>query len=149
MVVIGCCFYPSWQQVSWLDRSTGETGDQKLVHAPGEVEKFYRQFPAGTVIGMEATGNCQWVRELMARLGHEGGSGDAAKIRARDSRQQEDRKSAAADDAARRRANYRTSVRVNDGRCLAFSAWEAGGELSGTDSAGVQFGRPSAAGVDQ
>ncbi len=88
MVLIGCDFHPSWQQVSWLDQCTGETRDQKLVHAPGEVEKFYRQFSAGTVIGMEATGNCQWFLELMASLGHEVRIGDAAKIRASDARQQ-------------------------------------------------------------
>jgi len=88
MVLIGCDFHPSWQQVSWLDRETGEAGDQKLVHEPGAVEKFYRQFPAGTRIGMEATGNCQWFVELVTGLGHQVLVGDAAKIRASDSRQQ-------------------------------------------------------------
>jgi transposase len=88
MVLIGCDFHPSWQQVSWLNRETGEAGDQKLVHEAGAVEKFYRQFPAGTRIGMEATGNCQWFVELMMRLGHAVLVGDAAKIRASDSRQQ-------------------------------------------------------------
>jgi transposase len=88
MVLIGCDFHPSWQQVSWMDQSTGETGDQKLVHTPGEVEKFYRQFPVGTIIGMEATGNCQWFLDLMASLGLEVRIGDAAKIRASDARQQ-------------------------------------------------------------
>jgi len=52
------------------------------------VEKFYRQFPAGTVVGMEATGNCQWFLELLERLGHEVRVGDAAKIRASDPRLQ-------------------------------------------------------------
>src|SRR5207244_8906358 len=88
MVLIGSDFHPSWQQVSWLDRETGETGDQKLVHEAGSVEKFYKQFPAGSRIGMEATGNCQWFLELMAKLGHEVLVGDAAKIRASDARQQ-------------------------------------------------------------
>jgi len=37
---------------------------------------------------MEATGNCQWFVELLHRLGHELWVGDAAKIRASDSRQQ-------------------------------------------------------------
>jgi hypothetical protein len=36
MVFIGCDFHPSWQQVSWLDRESGETGDQKLVQANSE-----------------------------------------------------------------------------------------------------------------
>ena len=88
MVLIGCDFHPSWQQVSWLNQETGETGDVKLVHEPGAVEKFYRQFPAGSRIGMEATGNCQWFVELVVSLGHELLVGDAAKIRASDARQQ-------------------------------------------------------------
>jgi transposase len=88
MVLIGCDFHPSWQQVSWLDGESGECGDQKLVHEAGAVEKFYRQFPAGSRIGMEATGNCQWFLELASGLGHELWVGDAAKIRASDDRQQ-------------------------------------------------------------
>lgn len=88
MVLIGCDFHPSWQQVSWLDRGTGETGDHKLVHEAGAVEKFYQRFPAGSRMGMEATGNCQWFLELLTRLGHEVWIGDAAKIRASDARQQ-------------------------------------------------------------
>ena len=88
MVLIGSDFHPSWQQVSWLNQQTGETGDGKLVHEAGAAEKFYGQFPAGTRIGMEATGNCQWFLELLAKLGHEVWIGDAAKIRASDARQQ-------------------------------------------------------------
>ena len=88
MVLIGCDFHPSWQQVSWMEPSTGETGDQKLIHAPGEAEKFYRQFPAPALIGMESTGNCQWFVEMLAALGHQVWIGDAAKIRASDARQQ-------------------------------------------------------------
>src|SRR5271168_139545 len=88
MVLIGCDFHPSWQQVSWLEQETGETGDVKLAHEAGAAEKFYQQFPAGSRIGMEATGNCQWFVELLAKLGHEVWIGDAAKIRASDARQQ-------------------------------------------------------------
>jgi transposase len=88
MVLIGSDFHPSWQQVCWLNQETGETGDVKLAHEAGAVEKFYRQFPAGARIGMEATGNCQWFLELLAKLGHEVWIGDASKIRASDVRQQ-------------------------------------------------------------
>ncbi|MGB4783095.1 MAG: IS110 family transposase [Candidatus Acidiferrum sp.] len=88
MFLIGCDFHPSWQQVCWLNRTTGETEENKLVHAPGEVERFYRQFPGPARIGMEATGNCQWFVEMVTALGHELWIGDAAKIRASDSRQQ-------------------------------------------------------------
>ena len=40
------------------------------------------------LIGMEATGNCQWFVEMLAALGHDVWIGDAVKIRASDVRQQ-------------------------------------------------------------
>src|SRR6266446_9363447 len=82
MMIIGCDFHPSWQQVSWLDTETGETGEQKLVQASGDAERFYRQVAAPALIGMEATGNCHWLVDLLAELGHELWIGDAAQIRA-------------------------------------------------------------------
>ena len=88
MVLIGSDFHPSWQQVCWLNLETGETEERKLVHAPGETEKFYRQFPVPSRIGLESTGNCQWFVDLLTGLGHEVLIGDAAKIRASDVRQQ-------------------------------------------------------------
>jgi hypothetical protein len=45
--------------VNWLETETGETGEQKLVQAAGEAERFYRQLPVPALIGMEATGNSQ------------------------------------------------------------------------------------------
>ncbi len=88
MILIGSDFHPSWQQVCWLNLETGETEERKLVHTPGETEKFYRQFPAPSRIGLESTGNCQWFVDLLTGLGHEVLIGDAAKIRASDVRQQ-------------------------------------------------------------
>ncbi len=88
MMIIGCDFHPSWQQVAWVDTATGETAEQKLVHASGDAEKFYRQIPTPARIGMESTGNCQWFVEMVTAAGHEVWIGDAAKIRASDSRQQ-------------------------------------------------------------
>jgi hypothetical protein len=29
MMIIGCDFHPSWQQIAWLDSETGETGEEK------------------------------------------------------------------------------------------------------------------------
>jgi transposase len=89
MMIIGCDFHPSWQQVSWLDTETGETGERKLVHAEGDAERFYRQVPAPALIGMEATGNCHWLVDLLAEIGHELCVGNAAQIRASYVRQQE------------------------------------------------------------
>jgi transposase len=82
MMIIGCDFHPSWQQVSWVDTETGETGEQKLVHAAGEAKTFYQQLAGPALIGMEATGNSQWFIELVQDLGHEIWIGDAAQIRA-------------------------------------------------------------------
>ncbi|MBI3484279.1 MAG: IS110 family transposase [Acidobacteria bacterium] len=96
MLLIGCDFHPSWQQVCWLDTETGETAENKLVHVSGDAERFYRRFTTPARIGMESTGNCQWFVELVTRLGHEVWIGDAAKIRASDARQQKhDRRDAA------------------------------------------------------
>src|SRR5882757_10795682 len=82
MMIIGCDFHPSWQQVSWLDTETGETGEQKLVHASGDAHRFYEQLGAPVLIGMEATGNSQWFIEQVEDLGHAIWIGDAAQIRA-------------------------------------------------------------------
>jgi transposase len=96
MRIIGCDYHPSWQQVCWMETTTGETGEAKLDHVSGEAERFYRQLPGPALIGMESTGNCQWFIELATRLGHDVWIGDAAKIRASDSRQQKhDRRDAA------------------------------------------------------
>lgn len=88
MKIIGCDYHPSWQQVSWLDTETGETGEQKLVQASGDAERFYRQMEAPALIGMESTGNCHWLVDLLSELGHELWVGDAAQIRASYVRQQ-------------------------------------------------------------
>ena len=82
MMIIGCDFHPSWQQIAWLDSATGETGERKLMHASGEAQRFYQQLAAPALIGIEATGNSQWFIELVEDLGHEIWVGDAAQIRA-------------------------------------------------------------------
>ena len=46
MMIIGCDFHPSWQQIAWLDSETGETGERKLVHASGDAKAFYQQLAA-------------------------------------------------------------------------------------------------------
>jgi transposase len=88
MVIIGCDFHPSWEQVCWLDTETGETAEQKLVHGAGEAQQFYKGLPAPALIGLEATGNCHWLLDLLRDLGHEVWMGDAAEIRARYVRRQ-------------------------------------------------------------
>ena len=82
MMIRGCDFHPSWQQVSWLNTETGECSEKKLVHALGEAKEFYQQLAAPVLIGTEATGNSQWFIELVQDMGHEIWIGDAAQIRA-------------------------------------------------------------------
>jgi transposase len=88
MMIIGCDFHPSWQQVCWLDMETRESGERKLVHTEGDAERFYRQLAVPALIGMEATGNSHWFVDLLAEIGHELWVGDAAQIRASSVRQQ-------------------------------------------------------------
>ena len=82
MLIVGCDYHPRWQQVAWFDTETGETGEQKLVNGDGEAERWYRQLPVPSLIGLEATGNSQWFIDLLEQLGHEVWIGDAAQIRA-------------------------------------------------------------------
>ncbi len=96
MRIIGCDYHPSWQQVCWMETTTGETGEVKLEHASGEAARFYRQPPGQALIGMESTGNCQWFVEMATTAGHDVWIGDAARIRASEVRQQKhDRRDAA------------------------------------------------------
>jgi transposase len=82
MMIIGCDFHPSWQQIAWFDSETGEVGQRKLVHADGEARVFYEQMPGPELIGIEATGNSQWFVEMVEDLGHGVWIGDAAQLRA-------------------------------------------------------------------
>ncbi len=36
MLIIGCDFHPSWEQVAWLDTESGEAGERKLARAGAE-----------------------------------------------------------------------------------------------------------------
>ena len=71
MMIIGCDFHPSWQQVAWLNPETGETGERKLVNGDGEAERFYRGLASPVLVGVEACGNSQWFVDLLQQLGHE------------------------------------------------------------------------------
>ena len=71
MMIIGCDYHPSWQQIAWVDTETGETGERKLMHGDGEAERFYRQLAEPALLGMEATGNSHWFVDLAAGMGHQ------------------------------------------------------------------------------
>jgi hypothetical protein len=57
MMIIGCNFHPSWQQIAWLDTETGEAGEQKLVHATGGCQVTLCATGSAALIGNNA-GRC-------------------------------------------------------------------------------------------
>ena len=85
---IGNDLHTRYQVVAWIDEQTGEICKRRLEHTGEEVEKFYAQFPRGTVVGIEATLPAYWFERLLEKLGHELWVGDAARIRAYEVRDQ-------------------------------------------------------------
>ncbi len=63
MMIIGCDYHPSDQQIAFVDQETGECSERRLNHSEGEAEKFYRDLKQRGVsvrVGMEATGHARW-----------------------------------------------------------------------------------------
>jgi transposase len=98
MLIIGCDYHPSVQQIAWVNTETGECGEKRLMHSDGEAERFYRELKQKGVqvrVGMEATGHSRWFERLLAELSFELWVGDAAEIRAaRVRKQRNDRRDA-------------------------------------------------------
>ena len=53
MIIIGCDYHPSFQQIAFVDTETGELQEQLLAHREG-AEKFYR------AIWSPVVGSCVW-----------------------------------------------------------------------------------------
>lgn len=96
MLIIGCDFHPSGQQVFVVDKESGQVvGETWLSHGGDEVEQFYALLPPGTEVGVETSGNMLWFERKLSRYGHRLRIGDAGKIAAMDPRKQKhDRRSA-------------------------------------------------------
>jgi transposase len=89
MLIIGCDYHPSFQQISFVETETGECGDRRLDHSSGEAESYYRSLSGSTVrVGMEAGGHSRWFERLLGDLGYELWIGDPGKIRAAEVRRQ-------------------------------------------------------------
>ena len=91
MLIIGCDYHPSVQQIDGVDTETGECVEKRLMHSDGEAENFYRELKQKGVqvrVGIEATGHSRWFERLLAELGFELWVGDPAEIRARRVRKQ-------------------------------------------------------------
>ena len=88
MLIIGCDYHPSVQQIAWVATETGECGERRLMHR-AEAEQFYRELKGKQVhVGIEATGHSRWFERLMAELNFELWVGDPAQIRAKQVRKQ-------------------------------------------------------------
>ncbi len=85
MLIIGCDYHPSVQQIAFVDTETGECQERRLVHC-ADAEHFYRalkQQGTRVRVGIEATGQSRWFERLLAELGFEIWIGDSARITGR------------------------------------------------------------------
>jgi transposase len=87
MLIIGCDFHSGFQQLAIFDNQTGEIEEKKLLH-PAQAMEFYRGLQGEVRVGMESGCPCQWFRRLLQECGHQLWIGDAARIRAAETRQQ-------------------------------------------------------------
>ena len=74
MLIIGCDYHPSVQQIAIVDTETGDYCEHRLKHSDGEAEKFYRDLKLRVVkvrVGLEATGHRRWFERLLMELGFE------------------------------------------------------------------------------
>src|SRR6201996_9775056 len=91
MLIVGCDYHPSFQQIAWVETDSGEVGERGLLHSTGEAERFYRKLKdegAKVRVGIEATGHARWFERLLAELGFELWIGDAAEIKTKRVRKQ-------------------------------------------------------------
>ena len=90
MLIIGCDYHPAFQQIAFVDTTTGDCGERRLEHRE-EAEKFYRDLAAQEMkvrVGMEASGHARWFERLLAELNFELWIGDASVIHAKRVRKQ-------------------------------------------------------------
>jgi len=90
MLIIGCDYHPSFQQIAFVETETGELSERRLVHRE-EAEQFYGELKeqnAKVRVGMEASGHSRWFESLLRDLRFELWIGNAAEIRTKRVRKQ-------------------------------------------------------------
>ena len=71
-IFIASDFHCKYQKVAWMDSTDGELHIADVHHQDvNEVAQFFRQFPAGSILGMETSGYSHWFEELVVGLGLE------------------------------------------------------------------------------
>jgi transposase len=82
MLIIGCDYHPSFQQIAFVDTSSGELSERRLFHRE-EAEQFYGKLKEQSVpvrVGMEASGHARWFERMLRDLQFELWIGNAAEI---------------------------------------------------------------------
>ena len=90
MLIIGCDYHPSVQQIAFVDTDTGELSERRLGHRE-QAEQFYRELKQRNLavrVGMESSGHSRWFERLLRELQFELWIGDAAEIRTKRVRKQ-------------------------------------------------------------
>ncbi len=59
MLIIGCDYHPSFQQIAFVNTETGELGERRLIQ-PEEAKQFYSELKEQKLavrVGMESSGH--------------------------------------------------------------------------------------------
>lgn len=65
---IGVDYHPYQQSIAFVD-TTGEIITRRFFHTEKTaIGKFYKEFPAGSVVGVEAGGQMRWFEKLLDKL---------------------------------------------------------------------------------
>lgn len=88
-ILIASDFHCKYQKVVWMDTETGEIQSADVSHQDVQaVRKFFSQFPAGSVLGMETSGYSHWFEEMVLELGLELRIGNSEEIASKRIRRQ-------------------------------------------------------------
>ena len=88
MLIIGCDYHPSFQQIAFVDTETGELSERRLVHRE-QAEQFYSKLKEQSTkvrVGMEASGHARWFERLLHDFQFELWIGNAAEIQTKSAR---------------------------------------------------------------
>lgn len=78
---IGVDYHPYQQTVAFVDNG-GEIVTRRFFHSEKAlIRKFYKEFPAGSVVGVEACGQMRWFEQMLDKIGLELRIGNPRSIR--------------------------------------------------------------------
>src|SRR5574338_1511177 len=78
---LGFDVHKRYTQIAVLDEKGQVCQNEKLMHTPGHIEEYLRQFPAGTPVAFETVGNWYWIADAVEAAGCEPFMAHAAKAK--------------------------------------------------------------------